>query len=679
MGKKPGFLFPLFAFLLFVYLLAWGLAARRRSTGWNNVAGLAGLAAIGLLGFFATHYQTAKVRPDNLVHLRVPVRYYVGVVETYITDKPGRQAATLALSQVQAGGRWQPVSGKVRITIAKSAGFRPLQYGDALLVKGAPAPVPPPANPAQFDYRLYLARQQIYHQHYRYPGQYARIGSEPPDFLVAASLRARTYLDRQLKKYIPSEREYAIATALVLGIKDYLPDDLKTTYALTGTMHVLAVSGLHVALLFYVLQVLIGRWGQGRGTRIGAFLLMIGVIWFYAFITALSASVLRAVVMFSFIQAAKAFRLPSNIYNTLAAAAFGLLLYNPYLLVDVGFQLSFLAVYGIVYGQPRIYRRLQFSSLPGDYLWKLVSTSLAAQLAVLPLSLYYFHQFPVYFLAANIVAVTLSNGALLLGFLLLALSAVPVLAQGLGWAVAALLQIMNWFSEKLLYLPGAVVSGISLSQEQTWLLYGAMALGVVFLARRKLPYLAGCTALLLGVSALEVAEARERYKQALVVVYQVRGATALGFIRQGRAVLLADSAFYAQPRNYSYAVQPHWWQLGVGDIRLDTLADRAPPSLAGRRLADGNVLLSWHGIRLLVCRKPLVKYNLQNLRLDYLILTQNVKFPPESLPNKKARLLVIMDGSNKGWYQHKWAAQLRARQFRVYQVSRQGAYIRVVY
>jgi competence protein ComEC len=678
MGKKPGFIVPLFALLLLSYLVGWWRATHRRSSGWNNLAGLAALGAIGLLGFLATHYRTAKVRPDNLLHQPGPVQYYVGVVEAYLVHRPGTVATTLALSRVQVGGRWRAVSGKVRLTIARQRGYRPLHYGDVLLVQGAPVPVPPPANPGQFDYRQYLAHQQVYHQHYRYPRQYLTIGAGQANPVVAASIRTRDYLDRQLRKYIPADREYGVATALVLGIKDYLSDDLKTTYAHTGTMHVLAVSGLHVALLFYVLQLLMGRWSQGRLLRLGAFGLMLGIIWFYAFVTALSASVLRAVLMFSFIQAARTFRLPGNIYNTLAAAAFGLLLFDPYLLVDVGFQLSFLAVYGIVLLQPRLYRQLACNSLPGDYLWKLVSTSLAAQLAVLPLSFYYFHQFPVYFLLANVVAVTLSNGALLLGFGLLALAGVPVLAQGLGWAMAALLQGMNRFSEALLHLPGAVVSGIVISPAQAWLLYALLLLLLLFLVRRQLSYFGGFTALVLVFSAIAVAQARERHQQALFVVYQVRGATALGFIWGRQATLLADSAFYAQQRHYRYAVQPHWWQLGVTQPRLDTLANQGPPALAGVRLADGNVLVSWRGIRLLVCRRPPDKYNWSDLNLDYLILTQNVKFRLESLPNKNDKLLVIMDNSGSIGYQQKRVAQLRAHRLRVYQVSRQGAYIRVV-
>ncbi|MGV3640380.1 MAG: ComEC/Rec2 family competence protein [Adhaeribacter sp.] len=676
-GHKPGFVFPLLALLLFTYVLAWMLAERFHSAHWNNLAGLAGLGAIALLGFCTTHYRTARVQPDNLLHQKGEVKYYTGVVQAYTSRKPATEAATLELRQVQVAGRWRPVSGRVRLTVARQAGSRVLAYGDLLLVAGAPEEVKVPANPGQFDYRRYLAYQQTYHQHFRYPGQYLVIGREPGNPVVAASVRARDYLDRQLRRYLPSERDYGVATALVLGIKDYLPDDLKATYAQTGTMHVLAVSGLHVALLFYVLQLLTSRWGQGRSGRLAAFALLMAVTWFYAFITALSASVLRAVLMFSFMQAAKAFRLPSNIYNTLAAAAFGLLVYDPYLLVDVGFQLSFLAVYGIVYAQPRIYRLLPVNNLAGDYVWKLVSTSLAAQLAVLPLSLYYFHQFPVYFLVANVVAVTLSNLALLLGFVLLALAEVPVLAPLPGMAIAGLLQVMNWFSEALLRLPGAVVGGITLSAGQAWLFYAAMALLTLFMLRRRLGLLAAGTAGLLVFSALELAEARQQGRQALFVVYQVRGATALGFIRGREAVLLADSVFYARPRNYQFVVQPHWVQRGVRQMQFDTLSARALPGLAAVRLPDGNLLLSWQGLRIWLGLKPLQADYLQRLQLDYLVLTQNIKFSPESFPNKKRPFWVIMDGSNKAWYQQRRLAQLRDSGCRVYQVSHQGAYVRL--
>ncbi|MGV3504111.1 MAG: ComEC/Rec2 family competence protein [Adhaeribacter sp.] len=674
-GHKPGFVFPLLAFLLFTYGLAWQLAGRLHSAHWNNGAGLAGLGAIALLGFCTTHYRSARIRPDNLLHLKGEVSYYTGVVQAYTSRKPATEAATLDLRQVQVAGQWRPVSGRVRLTLARQPGARALAYGDLLLVQGAPQEVKPPGNPGQFDYRRYLAYQQTYHQHYRYPGQYLVIGTARVSPVVAASVRARDYLDRQLRRYLPSERDYGVATALVLGIKDYLPDDLKNTYAQTGTMHVLAVSGLHVALLFYVLQLLTSRWGQGRSGRLAAFALLLAVTWFYAFVTALSASVLRAVLMFSFIQAAKAFRLPSNIYNTLAAAAFGLLVYDPYLLVDVGFQLSFLAVYGIVYAQPRIYRLLAVNNLAGDYVWKLVSTSLAAQLAVLPLSLYYFHQFPVYFLVANVVAVTLSNLALLLGFGLLAAAGVPALATLLGTAIAALLQGMNACSEALLRLPGAVVSGITLSSAQAWLFYAGMALLALFMLRRRLFLLAGCSAGVLVCSALELAEAGQQRRQALFVVYQVRGATALGFIRGRQAVLLADSAFYARPRNFQYVVQPHWVQRGVRHMQFDTLSARTLPGLAARRLPDGNLLLSWQGQRLWLGLQPLQAAYLEQLRPHYLVLTQNIKFKPEIFPNKNGRFWVIMDESNKPWYQQKRAAQLRGSGYRVYQVSRQGAFV----
>lgn len=676
LGQKPGFIFPLLAFLFLLYLVSWRQAARRRSRNWNNLAGLAGLSAMGLLGLVHAHYHTAKVRADNLLHHSGPVSHYMGVIDEYIARKPGSQVTVLAVSQVKTGNTWKPASGRVRLVLMQPDKF--LAYGDVLLVKGAPSALNPPGNPHQFDYRQYLAQKQVYHQQYLYSSQYLKIGQAPASLLVAASIQTRDFFDLQLRRYIDSPETYGIATALVLGIRDYLPEDIKTTYANSGTMHVLAVSGLHVALLFLVLNLLLGRLGQRPAMRLLSFLLLMGFIWFYAFITALSASVLRAVVMFSFIQVARTFRLPSNIYNTLAAAAFGLLLYNPYFLVEVGFQLSFLAVYGIVYLQPRIYRWLMADSRAGDYLWKLVSTSLAAQLAVLPLSFYYFHQFPVYFLLANIVAVTLTNVVLLVGFGVLAFCWWPAVAGLLGWGIQVLLQAMNYISQALVQLPGAVISGIVLSPGQAWLLYGLLLLLVLFLLRRRLSYLAGFTGLVLVFSALEVVQARHRQKQQMLVVYQVRGATALAFIQQRRAVLLADSAFYAHPRFFRYQVQPHWWQLGIEQMQLDTLQLGARPGLANRQLADGNMLLAWQGLRLLVCYKPPGAYRLQDLDLDYLVLTRNVKLAPERLPNKKGRLQVILDDSNKKWYQNKWNAQLKARHLRVYLVNRQGAYIRMV-
>ncbi len=678
LGKQPDFIFPLFAFFIALYLSLWTLARFRKSSNFNNLAGISALVAIYLAGFLLTHYRTAQSNPDNIIHITAPIQYYEGVVDDYITQKTKTIATTLRLTKLKTNKGWQTVSGSVRITIAKENTPLSVTYGDILVIKGAPTLVKPPANPAQFDYRKYLANQQIYHQHYLSPHQLVITGHQPTFAWMEWSIQIRDYLDGQLRKNIPSAREYAIATALVLGIKDYLPDDIKSTYTNTGTMHVLAVSGLHVALLFYILNLLIGKWSQRLGYRIASFVILLSLIWVYAFVTALSASVLRAVVMFTFILIADTFRKQTNIYNTLSATAFFLLLFNPYYLVEVGFQLSFLAVFGIVYLQPKIYNWLELDGWLPDNTWKLISTSIAAQVAVLPLSFYYFHQFPVYFLLANIIAIPLSNAALILGFVLLLLCWLPVIPGWLGLALAGCLSLMNYLSGWLLKFPLAVINNISVNQTQTWLLYTILVIGTLFLARKRLFYFAVFTLLLITFSGWRLAESRNQKYQNYMVVYQVSRATALSFMSGNQAVLLADSAFYAQPKNYQYAVQPHLVKAGITNINFDTISHLPKTrrhQLASTTLPDGNMVINWRGKRILLCRQAFKKYFLANLKPDYVILTNNAYFAPATLPNKNEQVVVILASSNYNWYRKKMKALFADSKVKLHDIKEQGAFI----
>ncbi|WP_051359967.1 ComEC/Rec2 family competence protein [Adhaeribacter aquaticus] len=675
-GQKPEFVLPLLAFFVGAFVLLLLLARQYKSQDLNNIAGIFALLALFATGFLLTHYRTAKTNPHNLLHLKAPVTHYVGVLDDYLVQKPKSINSTLRILKVKTGNSWQAASGNIKVNFKKSKSATALRYSDVLLVQGVPDLVKPPANPAQFNYQKYLATQQIYHQQYLNPEQYAIIDQVRSNTFIAASLKIRNYLDEQLHQNIKSQREYAIAAALVLGIRDYLPDDIKTTYASTGTMHVLAVSGLHVASLFYILNLLIGSWSQRRGYKWLGFIILFSFIWVYAFITALSASVLRAVIMFSFILVGNTFRRQTNIYNTLSVAGFLLLLYNPYYLLQVGFQLSFLAVFGIVYLEPKISSWLEPDNWLLNKIWKLISTSLAAQIAVLPLSLFYFHQFPVYFLIANIMIVPLANVGLLLGFGVLGFCWLPWVSQSLGYLLENLLSLMSLLGNWLLNWPLAVISGVDISPAQAWLLYGLLLLLLLFLASKRLFYFALFTFILVVFSGIQLAEANEQRKNQLLVIYQIPKATAISVISGSQAILLADSAFYSKSNNFIYNVQTHWWKLNVKESFADTLTQ-------GQRLFKGNpavsvsassLLLKWHQHKIMLCRKRVEETVLNQSKPDYLILSQNAYVPANAfavLQNSQ----VILDGSNNNWYNQKMKERFMHAHIAVYDIKEEGAFI----
>ncbi|WP_460503889.1 ComEC/Rec2 family competence protein, partial [Hymenobacter agri] len=426
--------------------------------------------------------------------------------------------------------------GGVRVSLPRVAGVAQPQYGEVWLIAGHPDPSKPPLNPGEFDYARYLEYRQVYHQQYVHPDQYRVLGMNPPNPFVAISLQAAAQLDAVFRHYITAKREYAVASALVLGIKDDVDLATKQAYTATGTTHIMAVSGLQVGLLFGAMSWLLRKlFGRVKGFQLWSALLGLAVIWSYAFLTGLSASVLRATVMFTIIIIGRTLRRQDSIFNTLGVAAFGLLIWNPFLVADVGFQLSFLAVLSIVYVQPRIAewldvetyfyaRRRPWQPKAVQWLWKAtgwsldkvwqaVALSLAAQVATFGLGLYYFHQFPFSFLFSNLVAVPISSGAVYVGLALLLVKGLVALPSMYGPKTAAFFdwapKSIAWLFEKMVlmfneyifwvskWFSGWVVRDIHMSALQTALLFGMIAAGLAWLNTRRLGWLRGMALLLL--------------------------------------------------------------------------------------------------------------------------------------------------------------------------------------
>ncbi|HYG19850.1 MAG TPA: ComEC/Rec2 family competence protein, partial [Ohtaekwangia sp.] len=382
--------------------------------------GFAGLLAILLAGYLNVHLKTDADRDDHFARLSDQPGYYKAVVTGYATERNKTWRMEVRVTAVKQDSAWQVSTGMVMLYLSKADFTEPFEYGDVLLVNGSPQAVKPPSNPGEFDYQKFLSYKNIYHQHFLRKGNVARIGSVPDNPVTKLAIDARIWADSTLRKFVSGEREQAIASALVLGITDGLDNDLLNAYAATGAMHVLAVSGLHISIIYLIILTLFKPFNKSVSGRWTLAFISLLILWIYAFITGLSPSVLRAVTMFSFVALAKPWKQKVNIYNTLGASAFFLLLFDPYMIMSVGFQLSYLAVLGIVYIQPKMYLLWEPKHRLVDQIWKVTTVSIAAQIATLPLGLLYFHQFPNYFLLANLLVIPGSFIVLVGGLAILA-------------------------------------------------------------------------------------------------------------------------------------------------------------------------------------------------------------------------------------------------------------------
>ena len=722
---------PWAAGLVGAYLLLWRWGQRRPTLAATDAAGLLGLLAVAALGFARVQGYTESRRPDHLGHLAPRIEYYRATVDEAPVVRANTFATTLRVQAVRVGGRWRAATGGVRISLPRhetAATVPAPRYGEVWLVQGAPEPSKGPANPGEFDYRRYLQYHQVYHAQFVHLGQYRVLGQAPLSTAVAISQRAAAVLDGVFRQYVTSPPEYALGTALVLGFRDDIDAATKQAYANTGTTHIMAVSGLQVGLLFAALQWLLARVPLGRAARRRLLTAGLGLalIWSYAFLTGLSASVLRATVMFTLVLVGQAWERQGSLFNTLSAAACGLLLYNPYLLCDVGFQLSFLAVVSIVYLQPRIVRWLDVRNWVLDHqrswhgpaqqrlwrggawladaAWQLSALSLAAQMATFPLGLYYFHQFPFNFLLSNLIAVPLSSVAVYVGVLLLlvkGLVALPAIwLPGLDWlprAVGGAFQGLIWAFNKYIFwvgelLPGAVVGGVHLSQVQTLLIFLLMLAVCAFFATRRLAWLGGLLGLLGLYAGSRVAEAAAVAPVREFVVYSIPRRSVVGFW-QGAApeFVMADSLPLSETeRTYRLkpglilrrARQPRYcvgWRGAAVPARLVGAPGTAE---AARRYPPAPVVLaSWRGLRV-----AFVSGRLRRLAsttsaaplvpAEVVVLRRNARVYPDGLAahfGPQAR--VVFDASCQRWYIARQAPALRAAGFRTWDVNEQGAFI----
>ncbi|AKQ45996.1 hypothetical protein TH63_10620 [Rufibacter radiotolerans] len=661
------------AFFVLLFLGLWWLARKRPLAQRRRWAGAAGLLALTFLTvwvcFKKNTPETLPVPPNQITHYQVTLVKAVALKPTSVSTV-GRLAA------VRAQGKWYPAKGQIALFFPHSPQADALQYGRQLLVAGALAPPAAPANPYQFDYRRYLTLKHIQWQAYLPEATWQAVGYAPPSLVVAWSLQVRKQLERAFKAVIDSPREGAIAQALVLGVQDDLDAALRNAFARTGTMHVLAVSGLHVGLLYGVLLFFLKRFRRGKTSGLVVVLVILGIIWFYAFVTGMSTSVLRSVGMFTLVEVGKLFRRKASVLNTLAVVAVVLLLYDPFFLFDVGFQLSFLAVAGIVLLQPLFLKLWRPEVKLVRWIWELLAISIAAQMATFPLSLYYFHQFPVYFWLANLVAVPLTSLGLYLGIGFMLVFWVPYLGAQVGWCLKWTLWGLN---ELLLWLeawPHAVMDGFVISPGQVLALYLLMGCGVMFLVRKKLAWLASSVLCLAFFTGTHLSKAHRQGRTRELVVHSARKSSAVSVVQGRKMTLLADSTFYAQPSAFTYQVQPYWWAKGVRDTRRfgpDFRKTASKQPVPFHSTPQGNRLLVWQGKKIFWLRR-LPKGMARPVKVDALVLQQNAWLTVEKLQTSFLTNTIVLDQTNARWYVQRKAPELRAAGYQVHVLDENGAW-----
>ncbi len=658
-------------YILMLAVVAYCLLTLRSTFRYQSI--LAGLALFILFGLGTQRLACYKgeSKPDHLLNQPEAIQAYKAVVLETPQIKERSVNCQLEVYEVLVNGTWRAADGIVNAYLDTLKGTS-LSYGDLLFVQGRPATTLPPANPGEFDYREYLVYNRIHHQHF-IRDQFALIGNKPPNWFVSKASLLRNEGVKVISSFIIEENVRGVVLALVLGVKDDLQDDVIQAFSATGAMHVLAVSGLHVGIIYAIIFLLLKRLGLSK-PKYKRWLALISILalWAYALLTGLSPSVLRAVTMFSFIAVGQALSRHTNIYNTLAASALALLLYNPYLIMSVGFQLSYLAVFGIVYLQPRLYALIEVNQWLLDKVWAITCVSIAAQLATAPLSILYFHQFPSYFLLSNLFIIPAAFIILISGLLLLSISFILPLATALGWLITKFILFVNalvfWVSQ----LPGSTAKGIYISIFDTWLIYGVLVSIVVFFARKRLVYLKYGLGLSLMFSASQLWHFSKFSSTNEFSVMAVSGSQVMDFRSGFNAHMIADSLFISDTERQRFHLHPKRLLSGSKE---KTVADGFELKMFSTPLGR---LFSFDGQRIL-CLDRNVLSGVQSstpIEVDWLILGRDVLKDLEELGGKILFKELILDPSNSWYTDEALAKQAERLKVKYHSVRQDGYYSR---
>ena len=567
---------------------------------------------------------------------------------------------------IMHGGQQEAATGKLLLYFFKDSAMPLLKYGEIVLIKKRLQPIKNSGNPGAFNYQRYAAFQQVYHQLFLQPQDWVATNEVQAHWFRSFLYSSRLYVLGVLQKNIGNQQqELGIAEALLIGYKEDLDKDLVQAYSNTGVVHIIAISGLHLGLIYAVLLWLFNRLPLIKKSRHIKVILLLSCLWLFSLLTGGAASVLRSAVMFSVIVIGKYYFRQASVYNSLSASAMILLCYNPYYLWDVGFQLSYLAVLGIVALQQPLYRSLYIKSSWLRKIWQMLSVTIAAQVAAFPICIYYFHQFPNFFLFTNLLVIPLSTIILFGEILLVVVGAFGLLAAKLGWLLTYLIDGMNRVILFFSSFDFSVWDNIYANMYSTWCLYGLVAFFCAWLLHKKVRHfkIALCCLLLLTIF---YAHASIRlYEQRKIVIYNVSKNQAIDFVERDKHFFVGSEPLKQEGLLQNFHLKP---------ARISLQATKAASSLPS--LQQQNVLWQFASKKIVVLDSAVVLApREQQLPIDILLLSHNTAISIKEALQAVKPNVVVFDASNNLWKIESWQRECEELHLRCHTVAKQGAFV----
>ena len=649
---KPAFLVSLIAVLLSLLALFCVYFYAKSKLVITNLFGITALSTALFIGIFTTVSQDPSRNKTHYIHFISNQNKNCAVVliikeKLKTTTVSNRYVAQIISLDGKA------TCGKVLLNLKKSTPLK-IDIGFKLQAIGTIKKTMPPMNPNQFDYGKYLENQHIYGQMYV---NSTSVKSSPiiekSVFYYASLLRNK--IIQNLEKNHFHKSELSVVVALILGQQQDISPEIVRDYQYAGAVHVLSVSGLHVGFILLFITFLLKPFPNSRSGALVKLIIVITFLWAFGLLAGFAPSVVRSVTMFSFVAVGMFLRRSVNIYNTIAISALLILLFQPSFLMDVGFQLSYVALFFIVWLQPLLASLWRPKYKLTSYLWDIITVSFAAQIGTFPMSIYYFHQFPGLFFVTNLVILPGMSLILGLGVIVMFLAVfdwiwLPLL-KALEWSIWLLNKVIAWVAS----FEGFVFKDIPLSIYIMWGLYVLIFCVIIWFKKPTFKKLLVVLVVTISLQSLAISIKYFNQKEQELLVFNCKAASVITK-RYGDQVTVY---FSNNSPNNNYA------NLALNSYLVGNSCDlQAKDSLVN--------LIYFKRKKILVIDRE-GKY-FSNVAPDILLLVNNPKTNMEKALQIIKPKLVVADGSNYKYYCKLWKATCKKQKIPFHNTAEKGFY-----
>jgi competence protein ComEC len=573
--------------------------------------------------------------------------------------------------------KWIPV--KVIIRFPRTPESELLRPGDMICLLGRYRPVAGPANPGEFDYRRFLSRQDIEYRIYADTAAWALTDHSAGNLKIIA-LHCRDHLLAEFRASPFGAQASAVLSALTLGYRNDLEAETTELFTRAGVIHIMALSGFNVGMIFLMLDFFLG-FLRKRGFQgfVRLAISLIGV-WTFAVITGLSSSVTRAGIMISLFLIGKFISRNANPVNIVSASAFLMLVFSPCSLFDAGFQLSFAAVLGIIHFQPCLYRLIRVNNRLADKIWILFTVSMAAQLTTAPLTLYYFHMFPLLFWITNLFVVPLVTLIIYISFPFLLFSFVtPVrilLARVLEFLVNVLTGPLAWLTG----FPGSVAENIYVSKIQVVLLFAILILTWALIMQNRLRYRIAVLVLLFAFILSDCLRQYAVRQQQILTMNNIRGTVLLDILSGRKNLVMPLYGHLPDDKTLHYFFYNWWVEHGVestGEIMTPEKFRENTALSARNDIMGKNLFLNISGTTFVVCTDDVFNAveSTHKLKADYIVITKAIRPDIRKLLKHFTIGTVILDQGVGRYELLKWTGLCRENRIDCWPGNERGAFV----